>query len=72
MDGYNRSRETYRAQSTFYNDWVLFQVTLPVVDVVNVTYDVIADDVSIFYSFIALDDIVIMPGTCPEYGKCIS
>ena len=64
--------KTYMAQSTFYDKWTLFQVDLPVADIVNVTYDVEGTQRSedhTSYKYLALDDIVVKPGVCPTYGK---
>ncbi|XP_060565192.1 uncharacterized protein LOC132724366 isoform X3 [Ruditapes philippinarum] len=60
---------TYMAQSTFDDRWTLFQVDLPVADTVNITYDVEGTQISegSFRSFLALDDIAVKPGVCPDY-----
>ena len=52
---------------TFYG-WTLFQVNLPQVETVNVTYDIRGLNVT-FYSYVVLDDITVKPGYCPYYGR---
>ncbi|XP_045181242.2 uncharacterized protein LOC123540352 isoform X3 [Mercenaria mercenaria] len=61
--------KTYMAQSTFEDKWTLFQIDLPTANIVNITYDVEGTQKSAGFvrSYIALDDIVVKPGVCPEY-----
>ena len=65
-------RKTHIAQQTFEENWTLFQINLPRVENVNITYDVMGNlrqNVnSNFKAFVALDDIEVKPGLCPTYG----
>ena len=64
------NRRTHIAQPT-YGDWTLFQIELPYVDVINITYDVAgglnAD--SSQQTFVVMDDLAVRFGECPFYGK---
>ncbi|KAL4217908.1 Enteropeptidase [Mactra antiquata] len=69
VDCNNCVRETHIAQSTFKDHWTLFQLNLPRVPLVNLTYDVVGNSGSegFLRSFFALDDIYVKSGFCPEY-----
>ncbi|XP_052224327.1 uncharacterized protein LOC127839977 [Dreissena polymorpha] len=63
------SSTTHTVYQSFESVWALFQASIPGSDYVNVTYDVRGIDQGyLSKKFIAMDDVTLRLGSCPEYN----
>ena len=63
--------ETFPVESTF-DGWALYQIDMPMGDLINVTYDVSGaqtEDDTLINPFITIDDLAVKPGQCPQYSE---